>query len=457
MNGMQPAHAHFIGIGGIGMSALARLYLARGWRVSGSDLARSEITDALRKEGIRVFIGHRRLNIAPAVTKIIRTIAVPKDNPELLQAKRRRIPSYSYAEAVGELSRKYKTIAVAGAHGKSTTTALISLMLIKAGLDPTIIIGAKLRELGNSNFRSGKSKFLVLEADEYRASFLHYHPEIAVITNIDREHLDFYKNAKNIEAAFLKFLTHVRRGGLAVLNRDDPRVRGTAARLRRAKPDIRIAWFSLESPLAQRIKRILKIPGKHNVANALAAHAVGRALEIPEKKILAALSSYRGAWRRFDYQGTFAGAKVIADYAHHPTEIKATLQAAREKFPQRRIWCVFQPHHYERTRDLFREFTAAFANCDQLILLDIYEVAGREHARSQSAVSSQKLAQAIAKRGVPASYLKNAAALKSFLRQHLTKGDVLLMMGAGSIWEMTKKLMTNAKGRGTNASAGFRR
>ena len=436
-------HIHCIGIGGIGVSALARLYRARGYRVSGSDLTRSEITDALRREGIRVFIGpHRRSNLAPGVTRAVYSVAAKPSNPELVEAKQRGIETKTYAQAVGELTGRYRAIAVAGAHGKSTTAAMIALAMTKADLDPTIIIGTKLRELKNSNFRRGKSPYLVLEADEYRASFLNYSPAIAVITNIDREHLDFYKTIANIERTFLRFLCGLRLGGVAVLNRDDRRLGRIALRLRRARPDVRIVWYSLRDPAAEKIGRAIRIAGRHNISNAMAACAVGRLLRIPEKKILAAIGAYRGSWRRFDYQGLFAGAKVFADYAHHPTEIKATLAAAREKFPRSRIWCVFQPHHYERTRDLFKEFAGAFGGCDGLILLDIYEVAGREQNRKSGAVSSETLAAAVNRRGTPALYLPNPERrLKAFLKTSLRPGDVLLMMGAGSIWEMTKLLM----------------
>ncbi len=435
-------HIHCIGIGGIGVSALAGLYRRRGLTVSGSDLSRSEITDALKTEGIQIFTGqHKAANVAGSVTKVIHTAAARPDNPELVSAKRRRIPTKTYAQALGELSRDYRLIAIAGSHGKSTTTALIALALTKARLDPTVIVGTKLREFKNRNLRIGRSPWLVLEADEYRASFLNYTPAIAVITNIDREHIDFYKNTRNIESTFMKFLRRLRPSGIAVLNRDDHRLRRIGGRLRRTRPDIRVAWYSLSSPAVRRIVKVIRIPGRHNVSNALAAHAAGRMLKIPERKILAAIGAYRGSWRRFDFQGTLYGAKVFADYAHHPTEIKATLQAAREKFPERRIWCVFQPHHYERTRDLFPEFSRAFEDCDALVLLDIYEVTGRERKRKSPQISSAALAQAVTRRGTPAFYLSDSRRLKPFLKQGLKPGDVLLMMGAGNIWERTKELM----------------
>ncbi len=434
-------HIHCIGIGGIGVSALARLYRAKGWRVSGSDLARSEITDALKKEGIRVFIGpHRRSHLGSNVTRVIYTAAVKPSNPELREAKRRKLKAQSYAQALGELTKGYQTIAVAGSHGKSTTTAMVALLLTRAGLDPTVIVGTKLREFGNTNFRLGGSEYLVIEADEYRGSFWHYRPWTAVITNIDREHLDFYRNLRGVTRGFQRFAERVRPDGHLVLSADDTALEGIA---RRGNPITknRIRWFSARDREAEILKLKLKIPGAHNVLNALAAYRVGEILGIPKRQILDALQRYRGSWRRFDYQGEFAGTKVFADYAHHPTEIRATLQAAREKFPGSRIWCVFQPHHYERTRNLFSEFSSAFDGADAAFLFDIYEVAGRERKRKGSGVNSERLAKAISKRGTPALYLKNPARLKPFFSRWLKPGDVLLMMGAGSIWETTKDLM----------------
>ena len=450
MTVMQKGRIHMIGIGGIGMSALARLYRSRGFQVGGSDISRSEITDALRKEGVRIFIGqHKAANVAGSVGKVIHTAAARPDNPELAAAKRRRIPIKTYAGALGELSRDYRLIAIAGSHGKSTTTALTALTLIYGKLDPTVVIGTKLRQFKNSNFRPGRSKWLVIEADEYRASFHNYRPEVAVVTNIDREHLDYYRTTAKVEAAFLKFLSRIRAGGTAVLNRDDERTRRIGRKLARSRKDVRIIWYSLRDAAAVKIRKLIRIPGRHNVSNALAALQVASALRIPRSARYRAIASYRGAWRRFDYQGklSFQGAsgqvsaKVFADYAHHPTEIKATLQAAREKFPKSRIWCIFQPHHYERTRTLFKEFSRAFKDCDAAILLDIYEVAGREHRRKDDLINSEHLAKAITRRGTPALYLNNPRRLKPFLKRWLKEGDLVLMMGAGDIWEETKKLI----------------
>ena len=436
-------HIHFIGIGGIGMSALAQFHRARGWRISGSDLKRSEITDALRRQGIRVAIGQRKANVTPDTTRVVYTVAVPPKNPELREAKRRNIKTQTYAEAVGELTRKYRLIAVAGAHGKSTTTGMLAAVFRAARRDPTVIVGTKLRELGGSNFRVGTSPYFLLEADEYRASFWNYRPTVAVVLNIDREHLDFYHSIQKIKAAYLRFLRNITPGGTAVLNRDDPRVGRVGARLKRMRPDIRVIWFSLRDSSAKQITKVIKIPGAHNRSNALAAYAAAKTLGITPHIILVGISRYRGAWRRFQRLGTFREAKLYADYAHHPTEVRATIAGAREQYPRHRIIVVFQPHHYERMRTLFPEFTRAFDGCNQLYLLDIYEVAGREAGHHGPNVKA--LAAAIRKRGHPAEYVPPSANLGSFLKSRLKQNDVLIMMGAGSIWEMTKALLPGRK------------
>ncbi|RJQ37396.1 UDP-N-acetylmuramate--L-alanine ligase [Candidatus Parcubacteria bacterium] len=426
---------HFVGIGGIGVSALARLYRARGMRVSGSDLTRSEITDALRRDGIAVRIGPHRADHIPAGTAtVIATPAARHDNPELAAARRRGIRVRSYEDAVGELTREYRTIAVAGAHGKSTTTALVALALARARFDPTVLIGTKLREFRNGNFRQGRSPWFVLEADEYKKKFLAYAPAIAVVTNIDREHLDTFGTMAGIEAAFLTFLRRINPRGIAVLNADDAHLVRIGRKLKRARPDIRIRWFTLKTPAARAVARLLQIPGRHNVANALAAEAAARAAGAPIASIRQAFHAYQGAWRRFQFVGTLAGAIVISDYAHHPTEIRATLAAARDRFPGKRIISVFQPHHTERLTALFREFVGAFDQADRVIILDTYAVAGRERAR-RPVKSAQALAAALARRGKDAHFAGRVIT-RHQLRAQAASGDVLLIMGAGSIGDM---------------------
>ncbi len=432
---------HFIGIGGIGVSALAQYYLSKGDEVSGSDLVVSEITEMLAGKGTKIKIGkHSARNVPNDAKMVVYSPAVEVSNPEYKKAKTRKMKLRSYPEALGELTKKYFTIAVSGAHGKSTTTALISLILTKAGLDPTVIVGTKIKEFDNTNFRSGKSKYLVIEADEFNASFLNYWPKIIVLTNIEREHLDFYKNLENIMKTFDKYISHLPEDGVLVANADDENI--IKLKMQKVQRPFKIENYSLKQIEAEELKKIMQIPGRHNLANALAALAVARFLGIKDKTSFSALSKYQGAWRRFDLKETeISGKKItlVSDYGHHPTEIKVTLQAAREKFPHKKIWCVFQPHQFQRTFYLFDEFVKVFQNSpvDMAIITDIYSVAGRESAKIKRKANSRKLVKAIGKPTV--IYIKKDK-IKNYLKNNLEDGQVLLIMGAGDIYELSKNL-----------------
>lgn len=427
---------HFIGIGGIGTSALAQYYLSKGHEVSGSDLVASEITDALEKKGIKIFIGkHKVKNISKDLDLVIYSPAIEKANPELKKAKIYKLETKSYPEALGELTKEYYTIAVAGAHGKSTTTAMIGLVLAVAGMDPTVIVGTKVKEFSDSNFRSGKSKLLVIEACEYDSSFLFYSPKITVITNVDKEHLDYFKNFENVKKAFKEFIVRLPKDGFLVQNQEEKNIP--------EMPDapFKTIKFSLESPEAKELKKALKVPGQHNVANALAALSVARILEVPEEAIFKALGNFTGTWRRFEIKKGIVGAKtivVISDYGHHPNEIMATLQAAREKYPDKKIWCVFQPHQHQRTYYLFDDFVKVFRDgpADQIILTDIYDVAGRETKKIKSKVNSKKLAQKIKKESV--IYLPEKE-IEKYVKENIQNGEVLIIMGAGDIYKLADK------------------
>ena len=429
---------HFIGIGGIGISALARWFRAHGYEVTGSDLTASSTTAELIREGISVIVGpHNAKNLSEKTVRVVYNQAITKDNPELQKAIELGLPHSSYPQSLGELTRIYKTIAVAGAHGKSTTTALTSLILEKAKLDPTVIIGTKLKEFGGKNFRNGGSEYLIIEADEWKASFLHYFPYAALITNIDREHLDFYKNLTAIKKTFEQFLLNVNPYGLIVLNKDDKNLRSLSKKIKRP-----IVWYGLGDAVAPAIRKILTVPGEHNVSNAVGAYTLARALGVARPVILKTLAAYRGAWRRSEYRGKLAGAAVYDDYGHHPTEIRVTLSGFKAKFAGRRLICVFQPHQMERLKILFKDFTAAFEAADILILLDIYKVAGREEKDNK--ITAGKLAAAIiTKSGKPVSVPPSFAALKSHLTDKLKvgKNDVIVMMGAGNINEWTDRLI----------------
>lgn len=442
---------HFIGIGGIGVSALAKYYLEKGHEISGSDLATSEITDALKKIGAKVIIGkHKTENLPKDAQLVIYSPAVQKNNLEFIQAKKYKVATKSYPEALGGLTKKHFTIAVSGTHGKSTTTAMIGTLLTSADLDPTVIVGTKLKEFGDSNCRVGKSKYLVIEADEHFASFLNYWPKVIVLTTLEEDHLDYYKNLKNILKTFKEYVGHLPKDGVLIVNKDDKNTRALIFREKisaRSSTKIKnfsalVQNYSLKQPEAKEIKKILKVPGDHNISNALAALSVARFLKIPDEISLAALAQYKGAWRRFEISEEKINNKkftLISDYGHHPTEIEVTLKAAREKFPDRKIWCIFQPHQYQRTFYLFKNFVHAFkeAPVDKIIITDIYDVAGREDKKIKEKINAKKLVETINKIGI--IYLPKNKII-GHLKKNLSGGEVVIIMGAGDVYDLTSSL-----------------
>jgi len=448
---------HFIGIGGIGTSALAQYYLKKGYKVFGSDLVASETTKTLENAGTKIFTGrHKAKNITQDISQVIYSPAIQKNNPELKKARKLRIKCQSYPEALGELTKKYFTIAVSGTHGKSTTTALIALILRKAGFKPTVILGTKLKEFGNSNFRMGKPTFrlvprlvppgsaiLVIEADEWQASFLKYFPKIIVLTNIEREHLDYYKNLNHILQTFKKYISHLPKDGWLVANKDDKNVNRIISKVVE-----NLRWYARGSRGSKKLRKILKIPGEHNVSNALAALTVARIFKIPYRISFKALSEYRGSWRRFEITEIRYPIRytIVNDYGHHPTEIGVTLKAAREKYPKKKIWCVFQPHQYQRTFYLFKDFVRVFAQApiDSLIITDIYDVAGREKKEIKRKVNSKKLIETINKAARDRKeriYLPKEE-IKNYLKKKINKEDVIIIMGAGDIYKLAEEFST---------------
>ncbi|MCX6760240.1 MAG: UDP-N-acetylmuramate--L-alanine ligase [Candidatus Nealsonbacteria bacterium] len=431
---------HLIGIGGIGVSALAQYYLSQGHEVTGSDLTMSEITDYLQKLGVKITknkslpakIPHKMPDL------VVYSPAVKKTNPELAFYLKKKIKCLSYPEALGGLTKNYFTIAVSGAHGKSTTTAMLGLILIKAKLDPTIIVGTKLKEFGGANFRPGKSKYLVIEACEYDSSFLHYVPQMVVVTNIDKEHLDYFKNLKNVIAAFMDFIARLPDSGALVANGDDKNMQKILLDKKfQAKSRFKISGFRIKSKEADIVKNILNVPGIHNVYNALAALTAAKELKIDDDVVLKSLSEYKGSWRRFEEKEKIINGKkikIINDYGHHPTEIEATFEAARQKYPDRKIWCVFQPHQHQRTFNLFNDFVKTFQSAliDNIVIIDIYDVAGRETKKIKRKVSSKSLVKKINKKSV--SYASMVLAEKK-VKKNIKSGDVLIIMGAGDIYE----------------------
>lgn len=415
---------HFIGIGGIGVSALAQYYLEKGDEVSGSDVVSSSITDDLIKKGAKIVIGPNVAENIKEYDLVIHSPAVKESNPEIVEAELKGIKILSYPQALGELTKNYFTIAVSGTHGKSTTTAMIALILVEAGLDPTVVVGTKLKEFGNSNFRMGKSNYLVIEACEHEESFLNYWPKIAVVLNIEEDHLDYYTNIENIKKAFNEFVSHLGDNGILVKQKETE-----------IQFDKNIIEFSLkEERCVRKLREIIKIPGDHNILDALAALKVARTLKIPDEISFSALSKYMGAWRRFE-ETLFPGFVLIDDYGHHPTEILATLKGARQKYPNKIIYCVFQPHQYQRTFLLFDDFVKAFKEIintklvDKLFLIDIYDVAGREGGDLKEKVSSEKLAAAVPN----AIYTSNEE-----LFDKLKGGEVIIFMGAGNIYDLSQ-------------------
>jgi len=442
---------HLIGIGGIGISALAQYYLTKNDQVSGSDLCSSEITEMLKSKGVDVFIGaNKEENISKDLDLVVYSPAVEKDNLEFKKAIELGINIASYPEALGNITERYFTIAVSGSHGKSTTASMMSIILVKIGLNPTVFLGTKLKEFGNSNFRLGgqiddrfknssfkfcdsKSQILVIEADEYKSSFLNYFPNIIVLTNIEEEHLDYYGNLDNILEVFEQYVLHLPDNGYLIYNSDDKNI----AKLDFSQKSFKKIGYSDKDKEIKDIKEVLKVPGIHNASNALAAFRAVRVLGFSENEILSGLSDYSGAWRRFEIKNICFNKKdiiLVSDYAHHPTEITATLKAAREKWENRKIWAVFQPHQKQRTSFLFDKIVDSFtkSSIDKIVLLPIYDVAGRDNKKIQDNISSENICEEINKKGKTAIYIID----------NLDSGDILLMMGAGDIYDLDKMLST---------------
>lgn len=435
---------HIIGIGGIGVSALAQLFLSQGKSISGSDMEDCDLLCQLKKEGIKVTVGHSEDNLSSDIDLVIISPAIPEDNSELKKAKSLKIPILTYPEALGLLSKDYYTIAICGTHGKTTTTALTALVLEE--LDPTVVIGTKVREFGNKNVRIGKNKFFVLEACEYKRAFLNIDPDILLITNIEAEHLDYYKDLDDYKSAFKEFCKKVPKNGYIIANFDDKNVRdvvkGACASV--VKFGSEVSDFKLINDIVfEKNKEIgqlnLQIPGDHNLQNALAAFAVGRVLDLQAGKIILTLNEYQGSWRRFEFKGYFNGAEIYDDYAHHPTEIKVTLKAARFKFPDRRIVCIFQPHQYSRTKKLLKEFSKAFADADLVIIPNIYRV--RDSEKDINSISAEDLVKKIQKHHQNVIFGDGFSETVKFLQKNIEKNDVVFTMGAGDVWRIGKKLM----------------
>ncbi|MBI4402230.1 MAG: UDP-N-acetylmuramate--L-alanine ligase [Nitrospirae bacterium] len=450
-------HIHLVGIGGAGMSGIAEVLLTLGYKVTGSDLHYTDTIRRLEELGGRIFIGHHESNVGDAQVVVVSS-AVSPTNPEVVAARARVIPVIPRAEMLAELMRLKYGIAIAGAHGKTTTTSMVAAVLAQAGLDPTIVIGGKVNALG-SHARLGRSDLLVAEADESDGSFLKLSPAIVAVTNIDREHLDHYGSLERLQDSFLEFVNRVPFYGLAVLCADDERVRALLPRVEKRyqtyglreqagspPPDFRATEITLkqwesEFRASFRGKSLgpfrLSTPGIHNVSNALVAIAVGMELDVPVDLIRKGLVAFTGVERRFQLRGEKGGIMVVDDYGHHPTEIRATLSAAKQGWA-RRLVVLFQPHRYTRTRDLLGEFAHAFDQADAVFVTEIYP-AGEP---AIPGVSGEKLAEAIQAAGHPSvTWVARKETLVEQVLPFLKAGDLVVTLGAGDIWKAGLELM----------------
>lgn len=448
-------HIHFVGIGGIGMSGIAEVLANLGFRVTGSDSKKSEVTARLEELKVEVTEGHHAENVGDAHV-VVRSTAVRDDNPEIIEARRRSIPVIPRAEMLAELMRmKPYTVAVAGSHGKTTTTSMVATVLGIAGLDPTFVIGGIVRTY-RSNARLGKSELMVVEADESDRSFLMLTPMIAVVTNIDREHMDYYHDMEDVRRCFADFVNKVPFYGAAVLCLDDPHVQAVIPKVERrrftyglsAQADISAHDIQYDNSFGSSFMVLsgvnvlgrvtLRVPGKHNVYNSLAAIAVGLELDVPFDTIAHALAEFGGADRRFQFKGEEKGITVVDDYGHHPTEIKATLSAARMGAPNRRIVTLFQPHRYTRTNDLMDEFASAFNNADVLLVTDIYAASEVPIEGINAAVLTDRIKSYGHKQ---AEYIGALEGSAEALARTVREGDLVITLGAGSVHRAGDQLL----------------
>lgn len=443
---------HFVGIGGIGMSGIAEVLLNLGYAITGSDVSLSDITQRLTSLGAVIFSGHQASHLRDADV-VVTSTAVKDDNPEVLEAHRRNIPVIPRAEMLAELLKMKFSVAVSGSHGKTTTTSMVSTVLAYGGLDPTMVIGGKLASIG-SNAKIGDGEIIVAEADESDGSFLKLNPCLAVITNIDREHLDYYRDIEEIKAAFLKFANIVPFYGSTILCLDNEHVREILPQIKRkvitygltSPADYQATEMVLAGPLSkfsvscrgERLGEVtLNVPGRFNVANALATIAVARELDMPFDAIRKGLEAFVGVHRRLEIKGKVNGVTVVDDYGHHPTEIRETLAAARQVWKDR-IIVVFQPHRYTRTQKLFNEFLTAFPDADYLIVTDIY-AASEKPIEGVSAASLCEGIRAHGHQGV--IYLSGFDDMTDHLLAIAKPSDVIITQGAGSVWKVGEEFL----------------
>ena len=455
--------AHLIGIGGIGVSAVAKLLWHAGIKVSGSDAVASGITSELIKRGMEISIGPAAGQLPDEVDLVVRSSAVPDDDPELLAARERGVRNLTYFEFLGQYAAERRVVAVAGTHGKSTTTAMLGQILIEAGFDPTVIVGSKVPIFPDGNIRLGNSDLFVIESCEHEAHLLEFKPQAAIVTNIEADHLDFYRDLDHIKQTFRQFVSQLTPTGLLVVNFDDQTGAGEL------KASGRTVSFGFNSGADYSIKNLqveigrqkfelwrgeksfgafeLSVPGRFNIANAVAAATLAIELGVSSEVIRSVLSSYQGIWRRFEIVGQRSGVTVISDYGHHPTAVAATLAAAREFYQDQQIILVFQPHQRHRTRKLFAKFVESFDQADAVILPEIYDVKGREQTADDD-ISSRQLVTAVLvrdqqrdrKRSI--EYAADLADAFTILQSFLSPDSVVLIMGAGDVDQLARRLVS---------------
>lgn len=458
---------HVIGAGGIGVSAVAKLLAHAGKRVTGSDVAANEATRELETAGIPVAIGHRAANLPADADLVVYSSAVPEDNPERAAARELGRRELSYFQFIGEYSKSKWTIAVSGTNGKSTTTALLGLILEKAGFEPTVIVGSKVRTFPDKNLRLGRGAYFVVEACEHQAHMLELFPQMIVLTNIEEDHLDYYRDLDHIRETFNRYVAKLPPDGVLIRNADDPvsaadltAAAGSVSYGLKGEADYTAQGLTVggERQRFEVVRRSgqpaslgefsLPLPGKFNVYNALAAITAATELGAPADAVRQAVGEFAGLWRRFERVGEMGGALLYSDYGHHPTAVAGTLAAAREFFPDRRLVLAFQPHQHNRTRKLFEEFVVSFDAADVVVLAEIFDVAGRE-AEADRLVSSADLAEAARKRdaasgrGREVVFAENLEKTAAVLRRTVRRGDVVLLMGAGDIYKLADQLRTN--------------
>ena len=457
---------HMVGIGGIGMSGIAEILLDQGFEVSGSDRSLTEITDRLKKLGAKIYKGHAAKNLE-AADVVVYSSAVHSDNPELAAAVERKIPVIRRAEMLAELMRMKYGIAIAGTHGKTTTTSLTSLVLMEGGLDPTVIVGGKLSSFGGTNARLGHGEYIVVEADEFDRSFLQLTPVIAAITTLEREHLDIYTDLEDIKRAFVEFANKVPFYGFVILCLDEPSIQEILPLIRKkvvtyglnTQADLRAVNISFNAnhskyTLLQNGKSLgevnLNVPGVHNIKNSLAAIGIGLELGIDFKNIKTAVEMFTGVYRRLELKAELDGIMVVDDYAHHPTEVQATLSALKSGWPQKRVVAVFQPHLYTRTRDFHEEFGRSFLNADVLVVTEIYPA--REEP-IQGITGELVVNDARSFGHKEAYFVQDKKQLPEFLMKVAKSGDILVTLGAGDISKYGEEFVSKMKASGSRAKS----